>query len=127
MPRNSYASNNVSAYTINAGTGALTPVAGSPFAAGTNPVSVTVAPSGAFAYVANEGSNNVSSLHDQRRHRGLDAGGGRPSPAGTGPLLRHHGNILVAALEKSTTKQLSKRHRHALRLVLPRPKHKYFN
>src|SRR5204863_6947708 len=52
--------NTVSAYTINAGTGALTPVAGSPFATGTGPFSVTVAPSGAFAYVANSGSNNVS-------------------------------------------------------------------
>jgi hypothetical protein len=34
-------SNNVSAYTINALTGALTPVVGSSFAAGTNPASVT--------------------------------------------------------------------------------------
>jgi hypothetical protein len=34
-------SNDVSAYTINATTGALTPVPGSPFAAGAFPVSVT--------------------------------------------------------------------------------------
>src|SRR5450631_400176 len=58
-----YVANNgggVSAYTINAGTGALTPMAGSPFAAGTSPTSVTVSPNGAFAYVANANSANVS-------------------------------------------------------------------
>ncbi len=53
-------SSNVSAYTINATTGALTAVPGSPFAAGTTPVSVTVDPSGKFAYVANSGSDTVS-------------------------------------------------------------------
>ncbi len=51
---------NVSAYTINGTTGALTPVAGSPFPAGTNPRSVTVHPTGQFVYVANLGSFNVS-------------------------------------------------------------------
>lgn len=50
-------SNNVSAYTINQMTGALTPVAGSPFAAGTNPRSVVIDPSGQFAYVANAGGD----------------------------------------------------------------------
>ena len=44
---------NVSAYTINSSTGALSAVAGSPFAAGNDPWSVTVDPSGKFAYVAN--------------------------------------------------------------------------
>ena len=39
-----YGSNNVSAYTINATSGALTPVAGSPFAAGTNPYDAAVDP-----------------------------------------------------------------------------------
>ena len=53
-------SNNVSAYTIAAGTGVLTPMAGSPFAAGTSPSSVTVSPNGAFAYVTNVDSDNVS-------------------------------------------------------------------
>ncbi|RFC36553.1 MAG: Lactonase, 7-bladed beta-propeller [Candidatus Nitrotoga sp. LAW] len=48
-------SNNVSAYTIDAGTGTLTPVAGSPFTAGMAPTSVTISPNGAFAYVANIG------------------------------------------------------------------------
>ena len=38
-----YVTNNISAYTINPTTGALTAVAGSPFAARTNPISVTTA------------------------------------------------------------------------------------
>jgi len=48
----------VSAYTINASTGALTPVAGSPFAAGIGAISIAVDPSGKFAYVANCLTNN---------------------------------------------------------------------
>jgi 6-phosphogluconolactonase len=51
---------NVSAYTINRTTGALTAVAGSPFAAGTQPAAVAVDPSSKFVYVANVFSNNVS-------------------------------------------------------------------
>src|SRR5260221_873351 len=51
------ASNNVSAYSIGAN-GALTPVPGSPFAAGTFPFSMAVDPTGKFAYVANLGGNN---------------------------------------------------------------------
>jgi 6-phosphogluconolactonase len=51
---------NVSAYSIDGTTGALTPVVGSPFPAGTGASSVTVDPTGQFAYVANAGSANVS-------------------------------------------------------------------
>jgi 6-phosphogluconolactonase len=47
----------VSAYAINATTGALTSVA--TIAAGTDPVSMAVDPSGKFAYVTNSGSNDV--------------------------------------------------------------------
>jgi 6-phosphogluconolactonase (cycloisomerase 2 family) len=42
----------VSAFTIDSESGALTPVAGSPFAAGSNPFSMVVDPTGHFAYVA---------------------------------------------------------------------------
>ncbi len=51
--------NNVSEYTIN--NAALTPntIAAS-VQAGTNPVSVTIDPSGQYVYVVNQGSNNVS-------------------------------------------------------------------
>ena len=51
-------SGNVSAYTINPTTGALTPIAN--YTAGTQPASVTVDPTGKFAYVANYGGANVS-------------------------------------------------------------------
>src|ERR1700733_3725837 len=52
-------SNNVSAYSIGSN-GALTPVPGSPFAAGPGANSVVVDPTGKFAYVANANTNNVS-------------------------------------------------------------------
>ena len=51
--------NNLSAYSIGAN-GVLTPVPGSPFLAGSEPVSVAVDPTGKFAYVANAFGNNVS-------------------------------------------------------------------
>jgi 6-phosphogluconolactonase len=52
--------NNVSGFSVDSSTGALTRLKGSPFAAGENPDSVTVDPSGHFAYVTNSGSDNVS-------------------------------------------------------------------
>jgi DNA-binding beta-propeller fold protein YncE len=45
---------------IDAPSGGLTPVPGSPFAAGLNPVSIAVEPSGKFAYVANNLDHSVS-------------------------------------------------------------------
>jgi DNA-binding beta-propeller fold protein YncE len=63
-PKFAYVANargyNVSAYTIDGTTGALTSVPGSPFAAGSDPQSVAVDPSGKFAYVANLLSSNVT-------------------------------------------------------------------
>ena len=52
--------NTVSGYSVNAATGALTPVPGSPFAAGLSPYSVTVDPTGKFVYVANYFDGTVS-------------------------------------------------------------------
>jgi 6-phosphogluconolactonase len=52
----------VSAYRINASTGALGAVHGSPFAAGAEPGSVAIDPSGRFAYAANLRSNDVSAF-----------------------------------------------------------------
>lgn len=45
-----------------ANSGALSPVAGSPFATGTQPVAVAVSGTGGFVYVSNAGSNNVSAF-----------------------------------------------------------------
>jgi 6-phosphogluconolactonase (cycloisomerase 2 family) len=51
----------VLAYSVNATTGALSPVAGSPFSStGDFPIAVTVDPSGKFVYVANYSTANVS-------------------------------------------------------------------
>ena len=53
--------NGVLTFSIDAA-GALTPVAGSPFAAGTQPVSVAVDANNAFLYTANKGSNDISAF-----------------------------------------------------------------
>jgi 6-phosphogluconolactonase (cycloisomerase 2 family) len=48
-----YAYDNVSAFAINASSGSLTQVPGSPFEAGRFPIAVVIDPTGTFAYVAN--------------------------------------------------------------------------
>ena len=69
----------ISAYAIDGITGALTPVAGSPFATGLFPQSVTVDPTSKYAYVANESSNNVSAYS-------IDATGAL-TPIASSPVL----------------------------------------
>ena len=54
-------------------------------AAGTSPVSVTVDPSGKFAYVANYGSDNVS-VYTINASTGALTAVGTPVAAGTFPL-----------------------------------------
>jgi 6-phosphogluconolactonase len=77
-----YFSDNVSAFSINARTGALTAIAGSPFAAGgMNPHSIKVDPSGKFAYMANAGSNNVSAFSISPATGALTAVAGSPFAA----------------------------------------------
>src|SRR5260221_9132204 len=73
----------VSAYSIGAN-GALTPVPGSPFAAGTEPLSVAVDPTAKFAYVANAGDNNVSA-YSIGANGALKPVPGSPFAAGTSP------------------------------------------
>ena len=76
---------NVSAYTIDRTTGALSPVPGSPFAAGSFPSSVTVDSSGNFTYVANFFSNNVSAYSINRTTGALSPIPGSPFAAGSNP------------------------------------------
>ncbi|HEY6924206.1 MAG TPA: beta-propeller fold lactonase family protein [Steroidobacteraceae bacterium] len=52
--------NGLYGYRIDATTGALTALTGSPYATGSQPLFVTVDPSGNYAYTANYGSANVS-------------------------------------------------------------------
>jgi DNA-binding beta-propeller fold protein YncE len=81
--------NNVSAYSIGAN-GALTPVPGSPFLAGSQPISVVVDPTGKFAYVANFFGNHVGAKGDVSAYS-IGANGvltpvsGSPFLAGSGP------------------------------------------
>jgi 6-phosphogluconolactonase (cycloisomerase 2 family) len=84
-------SNNVSGYRIDAATGALTPISGSPFAAGLTPFSVAVDPTGKFAYVANEGDNegkggNVSAYTIDPTTGALTAISGSHGDAGLAPI-----------------------------------------
>jgi len=78
-------SNNISGYTIDASSGALTPLPGSPFAAELGPFSVTVDPSGRFAYVANANSNNISGYTIDASTGVLTPLPGSPFAAGSGP------------------------------------------
>jgi 6-phosphogluconolactonase (cycloisomerase 2 family) len=55
------ANNKIASFSIATG-GGLTPVAGSPFNAGTKPVSVALDSNASFLYAANQGSNNVSAF-----------------------------------------------------------------
>ena len=76
--------NNISAFTINPRTGALTAV-GAPVAAGSRPRSITVDPSGQFVYVSNFTSNDVSAFAINSSTGALTAVG--PSvAAGTAPF-----------------------------------------
>ena len=78
-------SNDVSAYTINASTGVLTSI-GAAVAAGAGPISVTVDPSGKFAYVANSNSNNVSA-YTINASTGVLTPAGAAVAAGTWPAF----------------------------------------
>jgi 6-phosphogluconolactonase len=50
----------ISGYSIDATTGALTALVGSPFATGSNPYWIAFTPDGKFAYVSNSGDNTIS-------------------------------------------------------------------
>jgi 6-phosphogluconolactonase len=79
-------SNSISAYAINASTGALTEIAGSPFAAtGTGPVAVAVDPDGTYLYVANNASNTVS-VYSIDADTGALTAVGQPVGSGNGPF-----------------------------------------
>ena len=73
------------AYSISGGTGALAPVAGSPFASGTYPFYVAVEPEDEFVYVTNSGSANVYAYVISVTSGALAPVAGSPFPAGTNP------------------------------------------
>jgi 6-phosphogluconolactonase len=96
-------SNTISAYAINASTGALTEIAGSPFAAtGAGPVAVTVDPNGAYLYVANNTSNTVSVYAIDAATGALTAVA-EPTGSGNGPfaLLVDPSNQFLFVINKT--------------------------
>jgi 6-phosphogluconolactonase (cycloisomerase 2 family) len=74
----------VSVYKINASTGALTEVKGSPFSVGTEPSGVAIDPTGKYAYVSCYGSSNIYAF-TIASSGALTAIKGSPFPAGTEP------------------------------------------
>ena len=76
-------SHTISAFEIDPATGTLTPISGSPFAAGgVHPWSVAVHPSGKFLYVLNYASRDISILSIDASTGKLAATSGSPCPAG---------------------------------------------
>src|SRR2546426_520245 len=86
-------SGDVSGYTINTINGALTPIPGSPFAAGRFPDSLAVDPTGKFAYVSNSGTaeneflGGVSGYTINATSGALTPLPGSPFAAGTVPTF----------------------------------------
>ena len=76
--------NTVSGYGLDPLTGALTSLPGSPFGAGTNPISVAIDPTAQFAHVTNQNDGTVSAyLIDCDGY--LTPVAGSPFPSGTSP------------------------------------------
>jgi 6-phosphogluconolactonase len=78
-------SNNVSAYSVDATTGALTAIAGSPISAGNVPVAIAVDPTGSYAYVANQMDATISAFTINRTSGMLSAVNGSPFATGSAP------------------------------------------
>ena len=79
--------NNVSAYVIDANTGALKPIPGSPFTTATLSVALAIDPSGKFLYVANGDppANNISAFAIDANTGVLTPVPGSPFAAGPNP------------------------------------------
>ena len=79
--------NNVFAYVINSSNGALIPIPGSPFPAGSSPHAIAVEPSGKFAYVENWASNTLSAYTVNQQTGVLATIPGSPFPTGPSPAF----------------------------------------
>jgi 6-phosphogluconolactonase (cycloisomerase 2 family) len=77
--------NSISACLVNPDTGKMTPINGSPFAAGSGPCAITVDPWGHFAYVACLALNGISQYSIDRTTGELDDMGGTLFETGNGP------------------------------------------
>jgi len=79
-------SGNVSGYTVDAATGVLTPVPGSPFRSGYNPGGIAVDLSGRFVYTANDGSSTSSGYVIDQSTGALNPIPGSPFPTAINPI-----------------------------------------
>jgi 6-phosphogluconolactonase (cycloisomerase 2 family) len=77
--------NTVFAYTIDSASGALTAVAGSPFATGTGPAAIAIDPAGKVAIVANQTSGDVSTFTINSATGALAQSAGSPFATGAAP------------------------------------------
>jgi 6-phosphogluconolactonase len=77
-------SSHVAAYTIDATTGTLTPVVGSPYTAGVDSYGAAVDSASKFAYVTNAGFNNIFAYTINASSGALRKVKGSPFKAGTG-------------------------------------------
>jgi 6-phosphogluconolactonase (cycloisomerase 2 family) len=80
-----FGSNDVSAYAVEPASGALTPIAGSPFPAGNGPDAIAVDPTGRFAYVSNQADGTISAYLIDRSSGALRVIAGSPFAAGPAP------------------------------------------
>jgi 6-phosphogluconolactonase len=78
-------SNSISAYSIDASSGVLTPISGSPYPVGKAPSSIAVDPLGHFAYVSNQADGDVSGFAIDRVSGALTAVSGSLFPSRLGP------------------------------------------
>jgi 6-phosphogluconolactonase (cycloisomerase 2 family) len=78
-------SNNVSAYTLDVASGALTTITGSPFPAGNMPVAIAVDPTGKYLFVVNQGGSTLSAYLIDRSSGALTGVAGSPFPTGALP------------------------------------------
>ena len=96
-------SNNISAYTMNAATGTLSPVSGSPFPAGATPSGgIAADPKGKILYVVNEAGKNVSAYMINSSTGALSSIAGSPFQSG-----RNHLGIATARSGSSFTLQMT--------------------
>jgi 6-phosphogluconolactonase (cycloisomerase 2 family) len=96
------ATSNVSVFSLDSGTGALTAVSGSPFASGDQPGPIAIDPSGKFVFVANTGGNSLSAYSIDSTGR-LTALSGTPIPLGTNAqpssiALDHAGKFVFVSI-----------------------------
>jgi 6-phosphogluconolactonase (cycloisomerase 2 family) len=99
--------NDISGYLINSSTGALTPISGSPFSAGSVPMTVRVDPSGRYAYVTNANSNNLSAYSINSTTGALTPIAGSPFSSGgsfpTGLAIDPSGGFIFVTNSNSNT------------------------